>query len=178
MLARRAVKGDLALIPAAKALREELLGPPQMQAADDSLLSDERRAIDSFKKTALMVLGLAMETFGQQLERSAGSADARGGYPDRCLQRGKLGRPGTSGGSPARSLAPHFKRMPLRVFVNDAAMRIDGAARQALAATVEGDTLRTMLAALRRLVKLTPINTVALRRRISEEAVARAGYVF
>jgi hypothetical protein len=31
---------------------------------------------------------------------------------------------------------------------------------------------------LRRLVKLTPINTVALRRRISEEAVARASYVF
>ena len=62
MLARRAVKGDLALIPAAKALREELLGPPQMQATDDSLLSDERRTIDSLKKTALMVLGLAMET--------------------------------------------------------------------------------------------------------------------
>ena len=41
-----------------------------------------------------------------------------------------------------------------RVFVNDAAMRIDASARQALAAMVDGDTLRTMLAALRRLLKV------------------------
>ena len=49
-----------------------------------------------------------------------------------------------------------------RVFVNDAAMRIDASARQALAAMAEGDTLRMLLAALRRLIKVTPINTAAL----------------
>jgi len=31
---------------------------------------------------------------------------------------------------------------------------------------------------LRRLLKVTPINTVALRRRLSEEAVSRGGYPF
>ena len=41
-----------------------------------------------------------------------------------------------------------------RVFVNDAALRIEASARQALAAMAEGDTLRTMLAALRRLLKV------------------------
>src|SRR5204862_2104139 len=65
-----------------------------------------------------------------------------------------------------------------RVFVNDAAMRIDASARQALAATVDGDTLRTMLAALRRLIKVTPINTAALRRQLADETVSRAGYIF
>jgi hypothetical protein len=167
----------LPLIPAAKALREELLGPPQMQTTDDSLLSEERRAIDAFKKTALMVLGLAMETFGQRLndqqEVLMHAADI-------------LIDVFSAESSVVRAQAAAAQRVPsaalqadaTRVFVNDAAMRIDGAARQALAATVEGDTLRTMLAALRRLIKLTPINTVALRRRISEEAVARAGYVF
>ena len=43
---------------------------------------------------------------------------------------------------------------------------------------VDGDTLRTMLAALRRLFKMTPINTAALRRRIADETVARGGYPF
>jgi hypothetical protein len=57
-------------------------------------------------------------------------------------------------------------------------MRIDAAARQALAATTEGDTLRTMLAGLRRLLKVTPINTVALRRRLADEAVSRGAYPF
>src|SRR5499426_3177836 len=48
MLIRRAIKGDLALIPAANALQEELLGPPTFQAMDDGLLVDEQRAVESF----------------------------------------------------------------------------------------------------------------------------------
>ena len=65
-----------------------------------------------------------------------------------------------------------------RVFVSDAALRIEVSARQALAAMTEGDALRTTLAALRRVLKVTPINAVALRRRLADEAVARGGYVF
>jgi hypothetical protein len=42
----------------------------------------------------------------------------------------------------------------------------------------QGDTLRTMLAALRRLQKYTPIDTVTLRRRLADQAVARGGYGF
>jgi hypothetical protein len=64
------------------------------------------------------------------------------------------------------------------VFVSDAAIRIDGCARQALAAIAEGDDLRMALAALRRLSKLTPVNTVTMRRRLADEAVARGGYIF
>jgi len=63
-----------------------------------------------------------------------------------------------------------------RVFVNDAAMRIEASARQALGAMVDGDTLRTMLAALRRVMKVTPINTVAARRRLADATVERGGY--
>jgi hypothetical protein len=65
-----------------------------------------------------------------------------------------------------------------RVFVSDAAIRIDGSARQALAAMAEGDNLRMLLAALRRLSKLTPVNSVMLRRRLADEAVIRGGYIF
>jgi alkylation response protein AidB-like acyl-CoA dehydrogenase len=65
-----------------------------------------------------------------------------------------------------------------RVFVNDAAMRIDASARQALAAMADGDTLRTTLAALRRLLKVTPVNTVALRRRLADVTVERGAYPF
>src|SRR3954453_21762129 len=68
MLIRRALKGDLPLIPAAMALQEELLGPPRMSSLpDEGTLADERRGIEAFKKTALMVFGLAMQTYGQKL---------------------------------------------------------------------------------------------------------------
>ena len=64
------------------------------------------------------------------------------------------------------------------VFVNDAALRVEASAKFALAAMADGDTLRTHLAALRRLLKVTPIDTVSRRRRIADEAVGRRGYIF
>jgi len=64
------------------------------------------------------------------------------------------------------------------VFVNDGAYRVDASARSALAGMTEGDTLRTLLAALRRVLKVTPVNTIALRRRLADAAVAEGKYVF
>jgi hypothetical protein len=65
-----------------------------------------------------------------------------------------------------------------RVFVNDAAVRVESSAKTALAAMADGDTLRTLLAALRRLLKVTPINTVALRRQLADATVERRTYLF
>jgi hypothetical protein len=42
----------------------------------------------------------------------------------------------------------------------------------------EGDMLRTLLAALRRVIKVTPVNTVALRRRIADTVTEKKGYPF
>jgi alkylation response protein AidB-like acyl-CoA dehydrogenase len=177
MLARRAVKGELPLIPAAKALQDELLGPPAVAPADDGPLADERRALETFKKTALMVFGIAMQTYGTKLADqqevlmftsdilidvfSAESAVLRATAATRA-------------GKPRAALHADAAR----VLVNDAAARIEASARQALAAMAAGDTLRTLLAGLRRLMKWVPIDTVTLRRRLADEAVSQGGYIF
>jgi hypothetical protein len=54
---------------------------------------------------------------------------------------------------------------------------VEAAAKSALAATVEGDTLRTLLAALRRVLKPNVVNVVRLRRQLAE-AVTERGYIF
>jgi len=59
-----------------------------------------------------------------------------------------------------------------------AALRVEAAAREALAATLTGDALRLQLAALRRLLKVAPVNTVECRRRIADRVVAERGYPF
>jgi hypothetical protein len=64
------------------------------------------------------------------------------------------------------------------VCIHDAAGRVETAARTALAAMSEGDTLRTLLAALRRVLKITPVNTVALRRIIADAVLDRKAYIF
>src|SRR4051812_8173844 len=175
MLIRRAVKGDLALIPAARALQDELLGPPSMPAAGDGdgVLADEQRANASFKKTALLVFGLAMQTYGVKLtdeqEVLMHLADIT---IDLFSAESAVLRAQAAAGSSKAALHADAAR----VFVNDAAMRIDASARQALAATLEGDTLRTMLAGLKRLLKVAPINTVAARRRLADATVERGSY--
>src|SRR4051812_10022481 len=176
MLAKRAVKGDVPIIAAAQALQDELLGPPAMPAADDASMAEERRAVDAFKKTALMVFGLAMQTYGQTL---AEQQEVRMNIADMMIDV-------FSAESAVLRAVAQFDAAgqgalhtdAARVFVNDAAMRIDANARQALAAMTKGDTLRTMLAALRRLLKYSPIDTVTPRRRLADEAVARGGYFF
>ena len=177
MLIRRALKGDLPLIPAAKALQDELLGPPQAPSMDDGVLADEHRAVEAFKKTALMVLGLAMQTFGQKLtdeqEVLMHAADI---LMDVFAAESAVLRAEAASSRKAGNASLQVDAA--RVFVNDAALRIDASAKQALAATVDGDTLRMMLAGLRRLIKVTPVNTAALRRRLADETVARGAYPF
>ena len=53
-------------------------------------------------------------------------------------------------------------------FVNDAVGRMELQARQALAATAQGDELRAQLGIVRRLLRWSPLNGVALRRRIAK----------
>ena len=177
MLARRAAKGEPPIIAAARALQDELLAPPSLSTPDDSPLADERRAVEAFKKTALMVFGLALQTYGPKLadeqEVLMHVADI---MMDVYAAESALLRAGAA--AAAQKPRAALQADAARVFVNDAALRIDASARQALAAMLEGDTLKTMLAALRRLLKTTPINTAALRRRIADETVARGAYPF
>ena len=177
MLIRRALKGEFALIPAAKKLLDEVMGPPGVGETTDGLLEDQRRAVGAFKKVGLMVIGSAMQRYGEKLtdeqEVLSFAADilidtfASESAVLRALQASSAGLP-----------TAELQADAARVAIDAAAGRIEIAARQALAAMAEGDTLRTELAALRRLLKVTPINAVALRRRLAEEMVTRGGYLF
>jgi alkylation response protein AidB-like acyl-CoA dehydrogenase len=175
LLARRALKGHSPFIAAARALQDELLGPLTPPAPDESILADERRTVDLLKKAALLVFGLALQTYGQKL---SDQQEVLTMAADVCIdvyaaESAVLRAIAASGSGHARS-ALHIDAA--RIFVNDAAMHVEILTRQALAAMVEGDTLRTMLTASRRLFKATPINTVALRRHLADEAVLRRSY--
>src|SRR5688572_19352517 len=178
MLIRRALKGELALIPAAKQLQDELLSPsaPAAGFGESEPLDDELRAIGAFKKVALMILGTAMQTYGDKLndeQEVLGCAadivsDIYAG--ESAVLRA---RQAIADRHPQASL----HEAAARVFVNDAAQRVECGAKKALAAIAERDTLRPLLAALRRVMKITPVNTVALRRALAEAATSRGGYI-
>ena len=64
------------------------------------------------------------------------------------------------------------------ILVHDAGLRIDAAARTAIQAMTTGDTQRTMLAALRRILKVAPVNTIAARRRLADALIEKKAYLF
>ena len=178
MLIRRALKGELPLIAAAKKLQDEVMSPSPAGVgfADETVLGEEQRLVVSFKKVVLMILGTAMQTYGPKLNDEQ---EVLGYAADIMIDTFASESAVLRALAASTSARPHAELHDVcaRVFVNDAAQRIDVAARSALAAMAEGDTLRTLLAALRRILKATPINTVALRRRLAEATVERGRYI-
>ncbi|MDR1990286.1 MAG: acyl-CoA dehydrogenase family protein [Acidobacteriaceae bacterium] len=171
MLARRAMKGDIAIIAAAKALQDELLGGGNAPSPIDDPLEESARVVTALKKTSLLVLGLAMQTYRERLtdeqEVLIHLADM---LIDTYAADSAVLRAQAAGArQPLHAIAA-------RVFVNDAAQRVEIAARQALATISEGDLLRTSLAALKRLLRHTPVNATALRRELADAAVAKGGW--
>ncbi len=177
MLVRRALRGQLPLIEAARQLQDELLSPPPLAADDDGHLAAQAGAVRMFKKAGLAVLGLAMQTYGEKLseqqELLSFTADI---LIDTYAAESMVHRARQAHDDGVATAA--LQADAARAFVSDAAGRIDAAARSSLAAMAEGDTLRTHLAALRRLLKVPPVNTVAIRRRLADRTVERAGYIF
>ena len=174
MLIRRALKGGLPLIPAAKKLQDEILTPSPVEPPSDEPLENARRIVGALKKVALMVLGTAMQTYGEKLtdqqEVLTLAADI---IIDVYAAESVLLRAAhMSGNRSALGVAA------AEVYISDAAGRIEIGARNALAAMSEGDTLRTLLAALRRLLKPVPINTVARRRQIADVIIDRRAYPY
>jgi len=174
MLIRRALKGGLPLIPAAKKLQDEILSPALAEPPSDEPLENARRTVQAVKKVALMVLGTAMQTYGDKLtEQQEILTLAADIIIDVFAAESVLLR--------AAEMPPSQSALGVaaaEVYIADAASRIEIAARTALAGMTEGDTLRTLLAALRRLLKPVPVNTVARRRQIADAILDRKAYPY
>ncbi len=179
MLMKRAMGGKLALLPAAQSLMDEVLSP-QMGSLDEDegVLAIEQRLVENAKKVALMTLGTAAQKYmlalADQQEVLMGIADI---IIDAFAMESAILHAQKLASSQGEEAAARFVDMT-RVFCNDAVERIDANAKNTLAAMGEGDELRTLLAALRRFTKLTPMNTIAARRRIADTLIQANRYIY
>jgi hypothetical protein len=176
---KSALSGNLALLPAAQALMDEVLSP-QLGGLDDddTLLAVEDKLTKNAKKVALMTLGTAAQKYmmklGDQQEILMGIADI---IMDAYAMETAILRARKLAASEGETAAARYLDMT-RVFCNDAVERIETRAKSTLAGMSEGDELRTLLAALRRFTKLQPINTIAARQRIADDMIAANKYIY
>ena len=178
MLIKRALKGGVPIIAAAKKLQDELLAPPAGSAASGTAPADlVAGTVAGMKKTAVMVLGLAMQTYGNALEQQQEvlmlASDI---MMDTFMVESALLR-----AAHATTLDPGRASLhadAAAVLTHDAGLRVDGNARTAIQGLTSGDAQRTALAALRRFLKVQPVDTIAARRRIADAVTDRKGYIF
>jgi alkylation response protein AidB-like acyl-CoA dehydrogenase len=178
-LMKSALSGKLALLPAAQALMDEILSPPMMGFDDDEqVLAAEHKLATNAKKVALMTLGTAAQKYmmklGDQQEVLMGIADI---IIDTYAMECSILRTQKLIAAEGEEAAARYIDMT-RVFCNDAVERIEARAKNTLAAMAEGDELRTLLAALRRFTKLTPMNTVVARQRIADVMIEANRYTY
>jgi alkylation response protein AidB-like acyl-CoA dehydrogenase len=178
-LLKRAMKGKIGLMQAAKALQDEILSPSLSFDEDSGFLAGEKRLARNAKKVALMVLGTAAQKFmmslADQQEVLLNTADIiMDAYQmeSAILRAEKLKN---AKGEASATLVGDIAA----VFCNDAIQRIEMKARNTLIAIAEGDEGRTLLVALKRFTKNnSPVNTIAARQRIADAMISANTYIF
>lgn len=178
-LLKRAMKGQLGLLKAAKDLQDEILNPQMSFDEDEGLLVTELKLARNAKKVALMVLGSAAQKYMLELQKQQeiliGCANIiMEAYQmeTACLRAKKLAE--KSGEEAASKYID-----AAGVFCNDAIQRVEATAKNTLAGFSEGDELKMMLVALKRFTKNnSPMNTIAARQRIADSLIKANAYNF
>jgi len=167
MLMKRAMGGQLALIPAAMKLADEILSGPSLEEAPEGVLADEARVVANAKKMFLQAAGGAVQKFRDKLADEQELIGALANVVmeiyamESCLLRAQKA-------AAARGAAASQVMIDAtRVFISDAAERVEHESRRAIAAVHEGDMLTTQAAVLKRFAKRGTVNTIALRRNVA-----------
>ncbi|MBU2500369.1 acyl-CoA dehydrogenase family protein [bacterium] len=177
MILKKALKGELAFLQAAQAVAGELTGLPSFEEpGEPAFLEEEGKLVANMKKVVLAVMGLAAQKFGANLKDQQGvladCADiimqtyaCESGLLRALKKAAKEGEPAAAGMADMLTLYTH-----------DAMDKVGVLARNVLAATVEGDEMRTYAAGLRRLVKHDPVNRARLHDAIARRVIDAEGY--
>jgi len=176
MLMKRAMGGQLPLIPAAMKLADEILAGPSFEEAPEGVLADETRVVANAKKMFLQAAGGAVQKFREKLTDEQELIGALSNVVmeiyamESCLLRAQKA-------AAARGEAATQTMIDAaRVFINDAAERVEHEAKRAVAAVHEGDMLTTQMAVLKRYGKRAPVDTIALRRRVATAVQSQDRY--
>ena len=176
-LMKRALKGQLPLMAAIKKLMDEVTQPPSFDSANDTgeLLAREAEVLEIAKKIALFAAGVASQRFMAALEEQqevmADLADMIAqvyALESALLRARKLAVAGKAAADVAASMTGLLAEETMGL--------AEQAARRVLAASADGDLLRTQLAILKRLARFTPADTVALSRGVARHCILLERY--
>ncbi len=171
-LMKRALNGQLPLLPAIKKLMDEVMQPPSFDSGADTgeLLAREAEALTAAKKIALFAAGVASQRFMTALQDQQ---EVMADLADIIMQVYALesallrARKVAGAGNPKAEVTAAMTGL----LADETIALAEQASRRVLAACGEGDLLRTQLAILRRLARFTPADAVGLSRTVARHCI-------
>jgi alkylation response protein AidB-like acyl-CoA dehydrogenase len=175
-LLKRAMSGQLPLMPAIKKLMDEVLSGPSAGEEIEGPLAEERKLVAQAKKLGLFVSGAATQKYMQAIQDQQ---EVMGAIADMTIEiyamesavlraQKMVEQKGEASAGLAIAMT--------RVYLTQALEKVEAAAKKVIADVAEGDMLRTQLAIVRRLSKHEPFNTIALRQQIAQRTIEAGKY--
>lgn len=178
MMIRKAMKGDLDLMGPAQKVAGELMSIPDFGSDDDALFAREKKYITNFKKAVLMVAGAAAQKLMMELSKEQevliNIADM---MIDLYVSESVLLRAEKLSSLKGENNCKEQIEI-MRVYLNDAADRINKNGKEAINSFAEGDELRMMLMGLKRFTKTEPFNAKEARRMVAAKLISENKYCY
>src|SRR5438445_7301937 len=175
-LLKRAMSGQLALMPAIKKLMDDVLSGPSMGEEMEGPLADERKLVGQAKKLGLFAAGAATQKYMQAIQDQQ---EIMGAIADMTIETYAVESAVLRAQKIVEAKGESDAALPVamtRVYLSQAIEKVESAARKVIAAVADGDMLRTQLAILRRLAKYEPFNTIELRQQIAQKTIERGKF--
>jgi alkylation response protein AidB-like acyl-CoA dehydrogenase len=176
-LLKRAMSGQLPLMPAIKKLMDEVLSGPSMGEELEGPLAEERKLVANAKKLGLFVSGAATQKYIATIQDQQ---EVMGAIADMTIEIYAMESALLRAQKIVEQRGEAAAALPIamtQVYMTQALEKIEAAAKKVIADVAEGDMLRTQLAIIRRLAKHEPFNTIPLRQQIAQKTMERGKYV-
>jgi len=154
-------------------LMDEVMAGPPAKEEREGALAGEYAMLAQAKKIALFTAGAAMQKYMQKM---ADEEEVMGALADIIIQIYAMESGLLRAAKIESSKAENAVAMA-RVYAARAMETIESSAKRVIAMVAEGDSFRTQMTILRRLVKHDPANTIALKRVVAAKVIVANGYV-
>ena len=176
-LLKRAMSGQLPLMPAIKQLMDEVLSGPGASEELEGTLAEERKLVTQAKKLALFASGSASQKYMQAIQDQQ---EIMGAIADMVIETYAMESAVLRTQKIVEQQGESAAALPIamtRIYLSQAFEKVESAARKIIAAVADGDMMRTQLAILRRLSKHEPFNTIELRQQVAQKVIERGKYM-
>lgn len=178
MTLKRAMQGRLDLMGPAMAVQKELMSIPDFGTEDEIPFAKEKKLVANLKKAILMAAGAAVQKLMMKIESEQ---EVLMNLSDMAIEtfnaESLLLRVMKITEQKGETASQLYQDM-MRVYLYDAADKVNKAGKDAINSFADGDEQRMILMGLKRFTKAEPFNVKDARRRIADKMIAEGKYSF